>query len=87
MESIDTCLFFSALLFNDLICCVSDVQLLKSKKVIVDHLNMSNQYMVNLCRFMARSVDRDLVGSTYKYMIMPLTTIQQQQQIMSYNNL
>jgi len=30
---------FSSLLFNDLICCASDVQVLKSTEVIANHLN------------------------------------------------
>lgn len=61
---------FSALLFNDLICCASDVQLLKNRGIIVDELGMSNHDVMDLIRSIMNGVDRGLVdSSTYSNMI------------------
>lgn len=58
---------FSALLFNDLICCASDVQLLKNRGIIVDELGMSNHDVMDLIRSIIDGVDRGLVdSSTYR---------------------
>jgi hypothetical protein len=41
---------WAALIFNDLVCSADDVQFLKDKKIIVDHLNMSNQELMEFLR-------------------------------------
>ncbi|TKY65857.1 UPF0481 protein [Spatholobus suberectus] len=58
---------FSALLFNDLICCASDVQLLKNREIIVDHLSVSNHDLVDLFRSIANGVDRGVVDSGHHH--------------------
>ncbi|XP_020207723.1 UPF0481 protein At3g47200 [Cajanus cajan] len=63
-----------ALLYNDLICCASDVQLLKNKGIIVDELGMSNHHLMDLLRSITNGVDRALVDSTYWNMIHALNT-------------
>nr|KYP34416.1 hypothetical protein KK1_044625 [Cajanus cajan] len=63
-----------ALLYNDLICCASDVQLLKNKGIIVDELGMSNHHLMDLLRSITTGVDRALVHSTYWNMIHALNT-------------
>nr|KYP63518.1 UPF0481 protein At3g47200 family [Cajanus cajan] len=63
-----------ALLYNDLICCASDVQLLKNKGIIVDELGMSNHHLMDLLRSITNGVDRGVVHSTYWNMIHALNT-------------
>lgn len=65
---------FTALLFNDLICCASDVQLLKDKGIIVDHLSTSNRNLVALFRSLTSGLDRGIVDTTYSNIIHDLNT-------------
>jgi len=51
----------SALLFRDLVCCSSDVQLLKDSKVIVDNSKKSNRDLVAFFHSIARGVDRSII--------------------------
>ncbi|KAK7395123.1 hypothetical protein VNO78_15665 [Psophocarpus tetragonolobus] len=65
---------FLALLFNDLICCASDVHLLKNKGIIVDHLGMSNHDLVDFFRSITNGIDPRFVHSSYNDMIDALNT-------------
>lgn len=59
------CKFTSAaLIFNGLICSEDDVQLLKDKKIVVDHLKMSNRELVEYFRKVALGVDHEVVASS-----------------------
>ncbi|TKY65855.1 UPF0481 protein [Spatholobus suberectus] len=60
---------FYALLFNDLICCTDDVQLLKNKGIIRDELGMRKRDLVHLFGSITNGVDRCLVDSSYRKMI------------------
>lgn len=61
---------WAALIFNDLICSADDVQLLKDKKIVVDHLKMSNQELMEFFRKIALGVDHKVVdSSTYIQMV------------------
>lgn len=51
----------SALLFRDLICCSSDVQLLKDRRVIVDQSNKSNRDLVAFFHSIASGVDDGII--------------------------
>lgn len=51
----------SALLFRDLICCSSDVKLLKKQGVIKDNLKTSNRDLVVFFHSIARGVDRGII--------------------------
>ncbi|CAJ2640459.1 unnamed protein product [Trifolium pratense] len=51
----------SALLFRDLICCSSDVQLLKDRRVIVDQSNKSNRDLVDFFHSVASGVDGGII--------------------------
>jgi hypothetical protein len=55
---------WAALIFNDLISSEVDVQLLKDKKIVVDHLRMSNQELVEFFRKIASGVDHLVVDSS-----------------------
>ncbi|KAJ1437406.1 hypothetical protein SESBI_03736 [Sesbania bispinosa] len=55
----------SALLFHDLICCASDVQLLKDRGVIEDHLKKSNRDLVNFFHSLTKGVDRGIIDPKY----------------------
>ncbi|AES79459.1 hypothetical protein MtrunA17_Chr7g0241951 [Medicago truncatula] len=65
------CKFTSAaLIFNGLICSEDDVQLLKNKKIVVDHLKMSNRELVEYFRKVALGVDHKVVAySIYTEMV------------------
>ncbi|QHO07194.1 hypothetical protein HN51_066509 [Arachis hypogaea] len=66
---------WAAFFFNGLICCGNDVQLLKDRKVIVDHLNMSNQKLMEFFRSLISGVDRDKTNdSPYWEMISELNS-------------
>jgi hypothetical protein len=52
------------LVFNGLICSEDDVQLLKDKKIVVDHLRMSNQELMEFFRKIALGVDHGVVDSS-----------------------
>ncbi|XP_058763300.1 uncharacterized protein LOC131636706 [Vicia villosa] len=52
---------WAALIFNGLICCADDVQLLKDKKIVVDHLKMSNQELMEFFRTIEIGVDDKVV--------------------------
>ncbi|XP_061344593.1 UPF0481 protein At3g47200-like [Gastrolobium bilobum] len=56
---------WSALFFDGLICCGADVQLLKDKNIIVDHLKMSNKKLDNYFGTISRGVDHEIVDSSY----------------------
>ena len=61
---------WAALIFNDLICSADDVQLLKDKKIVVDHLKMSNQELMEFFRKIALGVDHKVIDfSTYIQMV------------------
>ncbi|CAJ2640466.1 unnamed protein product [Trifolium pratense] len=51
----------SALLFKDLICCSSDVQLLKDRRVIVDQSKKSNRDLVDFFHSVASGVDGGII--------------------------
>jgi len=53
----------AALIFNGLICSKDDVQLLKDKKIVVDHVKMSNQKLMEFFRAIAFGVDHEVVDS------------------------
>jgi len=55
---------WAALIFNGLICCADDVQLLKDTKIVVDHLKMSNQELMEFFRTIAFGVDHKVVDSS-----------------------
>jgi len=58
---------WAALIFNGLICSEDDVQLLKDKKIIVDHLKMSNEELMKFFRSIAFGVDHKVVDvSSYR---------------------
>jgi hypothetical protein len=48
---------WAALIFNDLICSADDVQFLKDKKIVVDHVKMSNQELMKFFREIALGID------------------------------
>lgn len=56
---------FAALIFNDLISSVDDVQLLKDKSIIVDHVRMSNDELEAFFRTISFGVDPGVVDSDY----------------------
>ena len=59
------CKFTSAaLMFNGLICSEDDVQLLKDRKIVVDHLKMSNRELMEYFHKVAFVVDHKLVASS-----------------------
>ncbi|MED6147553.1 hypothetical protein PIB30_044960 [Stylosanthes scabra] len=49
---------WAAFFFNGLICRESDVQLLKDRKIIVDHMNMTNKKLLEYLRSFLIGVDR-----------------------------
>ena len=51
----------AALIFNDLICSTDDVQFLKDRNIVVDHLNMNNQELKEFFRTIAFGVDHEVV--------------------------
>ncbi|KEH34456.1 hypothetical protein MtrunA17_Chr3g0107251 [Medicago truncatula] len=55
----------SALLFRDLVCCSSDVQLLKDSKVIVDNSKKSNRDLVAFFHSIAGGVDRSIIDQKH----------------------
>ncbi|KAK7383179.1 hypothetical protein VNO78_28852 [Psophocarpus tetragonolobus] len=65
---------FLSLLFNDVICCVKDVQLFKHKGTIKDELGMSNHDLVTLFCSITNSVDHGRVDSTYANIVDALNT-------------
>ncbi|MCH87374.1 hypothetical protein A2U01_0008243, partial [Trifolium medium] len=52
---------WAALIFNGLICSADDIQLLKDRKVVVDHLRMSNQELMEFFSKIASGVDHGVV--------------------------
>jgi hypothetical protein len=54
----------AALIFNGLICSADDVQFLKDKKIVVDHLRMSNKELMEFFRKIALGVDHVVVNSS-----------------------
>ncbi|XP_057757673.1 putative UPF0481 protein At3g02645 [Arachis stenosperma] len=50
---------WAALFFNGLMCCENDVQLLKDKQVIVDHLDLGNRKLLEFFRSIVHGVDSD----------------------------
>ncbi|CAJ2670710.1 unnamed protein product [Trifolium pratense] len=62
----------SALIFDGLICCEADLNFLKTKKIIVDHTNMSNEELKEFFRTMSLGVDPGVVDSTYVTMVAKL---------------
>jgi hypothetical protein len=54
---------WAALIFSGLICCADDVQVLKDKKIVVDHLKMSNDELMQFFRTIAFGVDNEIVDS------------------------
>ncbi|WJX37132.1 hypothetical protein P8452_24931 [Trifolium repens] len=62
----------SALLFRDLICCSSDVQLLKDRKVIVDRTDKSNRDLVDFFHSVASGVDRSIIDHKHTTMFVAL---------------
>jgi hypothetical protein len=61
---------WAALVFNGLICSADDVQLLKDRKIVVDHLRMSNQELVEFFRKIESGVDHGVVDcSSYIQMV------------------
>ncbi|GAU18673.1 hypothetical protein TSUD_125060 [Trifolium subterraneum] len=62
----------SALLFRDLICCSSDVQLLKDTRVIEDHTNKSNRDLVAIFHSMASGVDHGIIDHKQTTMCLAL---------------
>ncbi|MED6220122.1 hypothetical protein PIB30_041816 [Stylosanthes scabra] len=66
---------WAAFFFNGLICCASDVQLLKERKVIEDHLKMSNEKLMEFFRSLINGVDRDkTIDSPYWEMVTELNS-------------
>jgi hypothetical protein len=63
---------WAALIFNDLVCSADDVQFLKDKKIIVDHLNMSNQELMEFFRKIPLGFDyhRAVEDSNIYYTVM-----------------
>jgi hypothetical protein len=59
----------SALLFRDLICCSSDVQLLQDKGVIVDDTNKSNRDLVTFFHSIASGVDSGIIDHKHTTML------------------
>ncbi|RYR15969.1 uncharacterized protein [Arachis hypogaea] len=57
----------AALIFNGLVCCSSDVKLLKKKEIIVDHMNMSNDELVAFFRRIAKTVDHGILDDYSGY--------------------
>lgn len=64
----------SALLFSDLICCSSDVKLLKEKEVIKDDLKTSNRDLVAFFHSIAGGVDRGIIDHKHTTMFHDLNT-------------
>jgi hypothetical protein len=62
----------SALLFRDLICCSSDVQLLKDRKVIVDQSNKSNRDLVAFFHSIASGIDSGIIDRKHTTMFLAL---------------
>ncbi|KAK2414583.1 hypothetical protein QL285_037157 [Trifolium repens] len=58
---------WAALIFNDLICSADDVQFLKDKKIIVDHVNMSNQELMEFFRKIPLGFDYRAVVDSNNY--------------------
>ncbi|GAU50519.1 hypothetical protein TSUD_177690 [Trifolium subterraneum] len=65
----------AALIFNGLICSADDVQFLKDKKIVVDHLKMSNQQLMELFREIALGVDHRVVDSSSYYYVQMVNEI------------
>ena len=65
---------FLALLFNDLICSASDVQILKNNGINKDELGMSNHEVVDFFGSIANGVDRDHVDSGFRNIVDALNT-------------
>jgi hypothetical protein len=51
----------AALIFNGLICSEDDVQFLKDKKIVVDHVKMSNQELMEFFREIALGIDHRVI--------------------------
>jgi hypothetical protein len=62
----------SALLFRDLICCSSDVQLLKVRKVIEDQTNKSNRDLVAFFHSIASGIDSGIIDRKHTTMFLAL---------------
>ncbi|KAK2361064.1 UPF0481 protein [Trifolium repens] len=61
---------WAALIFNGLICSADDVQLLKDKHIIVDHLKMSNKELFEFFRKIQLGIDHGGVDySSYSQMV------------------
>jgi hypothetical protein len=58
---------WAALIFNDLICSADDVQFLRDKKIIVDHINMSNQELMEFFRKIPLGFDYRAVVDSNNY--------------------
>jgi hypothetical protein len=63
----------TALLFRDLICCPSDVQLLKDRRVIVDQSNKSNRDLVAFFHSIASGVDDGIIDHKHITMFQDLS--------------
>ncbi|XLS97483.1 hypothetical protein HN51_040218 [Arachis hypogaea] len=50
---------WAALFFNGLMCCENDVQLLKDKQVIMDHLDLGNRKLLEFFRSIVHGVNSD----------------------------
>jgi hypothetical protein len=59
----------SALIFDGLICCETDLNFLKEKKIIVDDTKMSNDELKEFFRSMPLGVDPGVVDPTYATMV------------------
>jgi hypothetical protein len=62
----------TALLFRDLICCPSDVQLLKDRRVIVDQSNKSNRDLVAFFHSIASGIDSGIIDRKHTTMFLAL---------------
>ncbi|XP_045821586.1 UPF0481 protein At3g47200-like [Trifolium pratense] len=62
----------SALIFRDLICCSSDVQLLKDTRVIEDHTNTSNGDLVAFFHSIATGVDSSIIDHKHTTIFLDL---------------
>ncbi|KAG5109960.1 hypothetical protein JHK82_039183 [Glycine max] len=65
---------FLALLFNDLICSASDVQILKNNGINKDELGMSNHEVVDFFGSIANGIDRGHVDSGFRNIVDALNT-------------
>jgi hypothetical protein len=65
MSSLSRKFTSSALIFDGLICCAADVKLLKQKKIIVDHLKMTNEKLEEFFHTMALGLDCGIVDSSH----------------------